>query len=144
MQLSHRLEPFAASLQNADAWLADLMEELSIQDPRQTVRVLRATLHTLRDRLAPPQAANLAAQLPLLIQALFYEGFKPESMPERYDLEGFLNQVDRQLQPVDPDPRTAVVAVLGLLQRHVGGGILESIVGGLPADLRTFWHQALS
>ena len=48
---------------------------------------MRATLHALRDRLTVEEAAQFAAQLPMLIRGFYYEGWNPTDKPVRYGIE---------------------------------------------------------
>jgi uncharacterized protein (DUF2267 family) len=61
---------FDETVQLSNVWLNELMDELDWDDKKRAYRVLRATLHALRDRLTPHEAAHLGAQLPMLIRSL--------------------------------------------------------------------------
>lgn len=74
---------FEHATEKAGIWLKDMMHELGTDDPRLAYHALSAALHALRDRLGVNEAAQLAAQLPLLVRGLFYEGWHPASTPVR-------------------------------------------------------------
>jgi hypothetical protein len=74
----------------AQQWLATVAEQLGIEDQQQAYGVLRAWLHTVRDRLEVNSAADSAARLPLLLRGLFYDGWMPIRVPMKYDTEQFL------------------------------------------------------
>jgi uncharacterized protein (DUF2267 family) len=57
---------------STNTWLKQLGE-----DRGDAYRVLRAVLHTLRDRLTVDEAAQFAAQLPELVRGVFYDSAKP-------------------------------------------------------------------
>lgn len=140
VSISAMTSPHAASMQKTDEWLKDLARELGIDDPIRVNRALRATLHTLRDRLTPVEAAHLAAQLPILIRGLFYEGWNPARSPHRMDRAEFLRRIMDQMQPPDYEPEAAARAVFQVLQRHVTGGEIEDIRRMLPRDLDDLWE----
>ena len=50
---------------------------------QQSYAALRAVLHALRDRLPVQESADLAAQLPVLIRGIYYEGWDPARVPWR-------------------------------------------------------------
>jgi uncharacterized protein (DUF2267 family) len=72
------------------------MGMLGTQDRHKAYIVLRATLHALRGRLTIEEAAQLAAQLPILICGFYYEGRDPTGKPVRdRHKEQFLAQSGR-------------------------------------------------
>jgi uncharacterized protein (DUF2267 family) len=56
------------SIHKTNAWLADVASSFDTDDRRFAYRVVRAWLHTLRDRLGVDASAHLAAQLPELLR----------------------------------------------------------------------------
>ena len=61
------LEVFDKTVQTTNAWLKEIME-VTGPDRHRAYRVLAAVLHALRDRLTVDEAAQLGAQLPILIR----------------------------------------------------------------------------
>ena len=68
------LAVFDKTLQETNLWLKELMVRLGTDDREQAYTVLKATLHAVRDRLGPENAAHLGAQLPILLRGVYYEG----------------------------------------------------------------------
>jgi uncharacterized protein DUF2267 len=78
--MSHTgLPAFDKTIQESNTWLKLLMEHLGTNDREYTYRVMKATLHALRDRIGPETAVHLAAQLPMLIRGMYFEGWHPAS-----------------------------------------------------------------
>ena len=89
-----RLDILDRSVEKTHVWLNDLAEELGTDDPRYAYRVLRAFLHAVRDHLSVDEAAQLAAQLPIFVRGVFYEGWDPSGTPERArDVDSFLRRI---------------------------------------------------
>jgi uncharacterized protein (DUF2267 family) len=93
-------------------------------------------LHALRDRLTVEEAAELAAQLPMLIRGLYYEAWDPSKVPVKMDREEFLGRVR---QDFNYDVKGGVVplveTVLHALRRHISDGEWEDVRSSLPRDL---------
>jgi uncharacterized protein (DUF2267 family) len=102
---------------------------------------LRATLHTLRDRLTVEEVAQLGAQLPMLIRGFYYEGWDPTGKPEKIrQREQFLAQIGKQLRGDDSvDPEQVARAVFTVLAKRVSEGEIEDVKQVLPAEIRDLW-----
>ena len=98
---------------------------------------LRAVLHALRDRLTVDESAQLAAQLPLLIRGMFYEGWDPSRVPVKMDKEQFLRSVRHEFpHETDGGTERLVSSVLQALRHHVSKGEWEDVRSSLSRDLR--------
>ena len=62
-----RLDVFDKTVQTTDAWLKEIME-VTGPDRRRAYRALAAELHALRGRLTVDEAAQLGAELPILVR----------------------------------------------------------------------------
>ena len=137
-----RPQIFAKTLQTTDIWLNELCDELG-PDRAFAWKVLSTVLHKLRDRMPLALAAHLGAQLPLLVRGAFYDQFEPAKLPMDCGYEEFVSEVDEWLADTRPvDPRDAIVAVFGLLSRHLSPGLVEKVRHGLPRELRRLWYRA--
>lgn len=129
---------FEESTQKTRLWLEELAEELGRPgDQRYAMRVLRGFLHTLRDRLPVPETAHLAAQLPELLRGVFYEGWRPTTLPQRYhDLDTFLVRVAEQGQLAgETEAAYGAEAAGRVMRRHVGTGEMNKVRAVLPHDI---------
>jgi uncharacterized protein (DUF2267 family) len=126
------------SVEKAHLWLNDLAAELRTEDRRYAYRVLRAFLHALRDHLPVDEAAQLSAQLPILVRGIFYEGYVPSRAPERTrDLDSFLRRIaDEAMLAGETEASLAVEAASRTLQRHVSAGESEDVLHELPEHIR--------
>lgn len=130
-----------STVQKTNIWLREIMEELRTRDRHLAYAALRVTLHALRDRLTVNEAADLGAQLPMLIRGLYYEGWHPAGQPHRTDAADLLrsihDHVGRGLG--DPEPASIARAVFRVLELHVTAGELKDVKQCLPQELRELW-----
>ena len=133
-----RLDILDRSVEKAHVWLNDLAEELGTDDPRYAYRVLRAFLHAVRDHLSVDEAAQLAAQLPIFVRGVFYEGWDPSRTPERArDVDSFLRRIAGEaLLAGETEASLAATAATRVLSRHISTGEIESVLHMLPENLR--------
>jgi len=135
------VEIFNKTLLKTRGWLKDLMEELDWEEPHKAYLALRAVLHVLRDRLTVEEAAQLAAQLPMLIRGFYYEGWDPSGKPlkERHQ-EEFLSHVKSYFKNDEKiEPERVVRAVFKVLSKHISQGEIEDVKQTLPGKLRILW-----
>lgn len=132
---------FNETLQITHVWLNDIMKALGWDDRERTLRLLRATLHVLRDRLPVDEAVHLGAQLPMLLRGLYYEDWHPAGTPTRQRTrEAFLEPIAAAFSR-DPtmDPEAGARAVFTALAKHVSAGEVEDVRHMLPAEVRELW-----
>jgi uncharacterized protein (DUF2267 family) len=103
----------------------------------QSFAALRTVLHLLRDRLPIEESAQFAAQLPLLLRGVYYEGWDPTAVPIKLSREDFLFEVRRGF-PYDVEGGTerVVQVVLDALQRHVTEGEWADVKSSMPKTMR--------
>jgi uncharacterized protein (DUF2267 family) len=130
-----------AGVHTANVWLKELAQELKWDDRERVYHGLRSVLHALRNRLTVDEAADLGAQLPLLIRGLYYEGWDPSSTPvkERHK-EAFLHHIAADFRG-DPEvyPEAVAWAVFKVLERHVSTGEIRDVLHVLPREIRSLW-----
>jgi len=128
---------FGHAVETADIWIRDMMRELGTNDPRQAYHALTAALHTVRDRLRVDEAAQLAAQLPLLLRGLFFEGWHPASTPVHVrrpeDVIALFEKKSGDGHGIDAE--RALAATFEVLRRHVSRGALDALAHVLPRTL---------
>ncbi len=138
------LSVFQNTLQKSEAWLHDIMNLLNWDDQQHAYKALRAVLHVLRDRLPVEEATDLAAQLPMLIRGLYYEGWNPSAKPKRLKtVDAFVANVNTHLNAggfgADADAEEITRAVLKVIADHVTQGEIDDVMGSLPEPLRQLW-----
>ncbi len=136
--------PFDETYQKSTAWLNAVAAALGIPDKRRAYQALRGTLHALRDRLAVDESAQLAAQLPMLVRGLYFEGWRPvhTALKERTEAE-FLEHVRVDVPDMTlEEAAIAASAVFAVLAAHVSAGEIHDVREALPAEVRRLWPVA--
>ena len=132
------LTVFDETLQKTNIWLADILQEMGWQGRQRAYHALRAVLHTLRDRLPPNEAVQFAAELPLLVRGIYYEGWHLGGKPLRdHTKDEFLTHVATQCQG-EPytNPEHVTRGVLRVLRKHISRGEFEDVRQCLPGQIR--------
>lgn len=138
------LEVFDTTLQKTNRWLNDAMRLLDTKDKHTAYLAFRSTLHALRDRMTVEEVAQFAAQLPMLMRGLYYEGWDPTGKPLKLRTrEEFLARIAQELRgPGDGmDPEPLARAVFVVLGEHLTGGEIEDLKASLPAEIRELWPR---
>ncbi len=146
MQLRSRMmteqHAFDSHLASARQWLHELMVvlELEADEAGQGLRALRSGLHAIRDRLPAAEVVDLAAQLPLLIRGIYYDGWKLTNDPGRIrNRAELIESVERELADKRLSPANVLSAVIELLTRHVSPGEIDDVVSTLPRSIAALW-----
>ncbi|MBP0482099.1 DUF2267 domain-containing protein [Sagittula salina] len=122
-------------------WLNLLCDDLDWQERGRAYLLLTEVLHALRDYLGVDEAADLAAQLPLILRGIYYTGWNPSKTPEKpRSKEAFLSRVAAPFSkaPLE-DPERAVAAVFDLLRRKVSMGEIDQVAGAMRGPLQALW-----
>ena len=88
MSTATKVSALDHATQSAHTWVCDVAREFDTEDREFAYRVLRAWLHTLRDRLTVQASAHFAAQLPDLIRGIFYAGWNPSGCSQEVRRRG--------------------------------------------------------
>ncbi|MCZ0962528.1 DUF2267 domain-containing protein [Paracoccus benzoatiresistens] len=121
-------------------WLNELCADLGWEKPRANL-LLSETLHAVRDFLTVDEAADLAAQLPVLVRGVFFEGWDPSRTPVKpRNKADLLARVEARFQrePLE-DSERAVAAVFDLLRRHISWGELEQVKHAMRKSIQELW-----
>ena len=137
------LETLEHTLQLTHEWINELDLRLGWNNKARAFRLLKSVLHALRDCLIVEEAADFAAQLPMLLRGAYYEQWRPAAVPVKHRKKAdFVAHVVASFKP-DPleHPTQAVMAVFELLNKKISTGEVDDIRLALPEDLRTIWPE---
>jgi uncharacterized protein (DUF2267 family) len=136
------LPVFDTTVQETNLWLKAIMESLHTDDRHLAYIALRATLHALRDRIGPENAVHLAAQLPMVVRGLYYEGWRlAASQSKERTRADFLEHVRSELPRGSAiDPNVAVRAVFAVMWEKLDLGEVGKVIDRLPPELKELWR----
>ena len=124
-------------------WVRDLARLLDWSEEQRAFRMLRVTLQALRDWLDVNEAAQLGAQLPILLRGLYYEGWHPARTPTKErSREAFVARIEAAFS-TEPlaNPEEAICSVFRLINNHVSAGEVHDVRMRLPKQLRDLWPE---
>ncbi|MFZ3179235.1 MAG: DUF2267 domain-containing protein [Methylocystis silviterrae] len=135
------LSTFDETVQLSNQWLNELMPAVDWEDKHRAYRLLRATLHALRDRLTAHEAAQFGAQLPMLIRGFYYDGWHmTDRAPAERTKSAFLGHVEAAFkQDPNADTEALVREVFKLLTHKLSPGQISDVKHVLPPEVRALW-----
>lgn len=135
------LEVIDHSVHLTHEWINELAERLDWSSKRSTLRLLRVTLHHIRDHLLVEELAQMSAQLPVMIRGFLFEGWVPKQTPIKERSAGdFVGFVTHQMgDTAEYRGRDDIICVFDLLNARLSRGEVEDIRGNLPEAVRDVW-----
>jgi len=132
---------FQNTFRKTEEWIDEIMNLLDWADQKRAYKALREVLHTLRDQLTVEEATDLAAQLPMLVKGIYFDGWNPTGKPNRMrSSEEFVAAVNKHFPDPETseyiDPEDITRAVLKVISSHVSTGEIRDIVACLPEKVR--------
>ncbi len=137
------LTVFDDTIHATNTWLHEIGSRMVWDDRRKAYRLLRTSLHAIRDRLPPTAAAHLAAQLPLLMRGVFYEGWRPSEVPKKTRTrDEFLSGIrDAFSDDPDFDAEAAFREMVAVMKLHVSAGEMEALRRAMPDPIKALWED---
>ena len=120
-----------------DEFLTEVRNLAELGDNEEAEKAARATLETLRERLAGNEPSNLAAQLPPEI-ASYVEGTGGQ---DRFGVDEFYSRVAQREGVSQDEAARHARAVATALQTAVTGGELDDVRSQLGNDYKVLFGQ---
>lgn len=131
--------------QEGKAFLRELAANLGHPDDEQTtVRVLRAVLHTFRDRITISESLDVLAQLPTFLKAIYVEQWKYRETPLKIrTLEEFKDAVkaeqarlgEQEFQWKEPTEEIIKTTFLSL-KKYLTEGEARDVLSQMPKEIQ--------
>jgi len=119
-------------------WINQLCDDLGWEEKGRAWLLLREVLQAVRDFLGVDEAADLAAQLPVLIRGVYYDGWVPARTPVHpHGKDAFMARIESAFakEPL-ADPERAVSAAIALLRSKVSPGEFQQVAHAMQKPLR--------
>jgi uncharacterized protein (DUF2267 family) len=133
--------------QEARKFVKEVASELGdAESIDQADRIMTSVLHTLRDLLTPEESLHLISQLPMMLKAIYVNGWRLHTKNRIRSIDEFIECLMLK------NPRTApqdfgndekaierTKAVFKVLRNHIAIGEVKDIVSQLPSELTELW-----
>ncbi len=136
---------FIKYAQEAQRFVEMLAQDLGCpNDHDKARRVLKAVLHTVRDRILISESFQLMAQLPTILKGIFVEDWKYSEKPLKFHTTDSLWEAllasEHLAEPDDfPNKEYAIFAVNTVfknLGHFVSAGELQDVIAQLPTAIK--------
>lgn len=127
-----------------------LAEDLEL--PRDNAaRIIRSTLHALRNHLSLEENFQVMSQFPMIFKSVYVEGWKPSVKFERlHHMHDFLDEIRKQDGSSaaydlgnDENAKRAVRGVFRTLSYFISKGEMEDIIAVMPLEIKIFIRNAV-
>ena len=140
-----KITMFDVTLQKTHEWINDVASELEISSKVEAFRALRAVLKALRDQLGTDEAVQLAAQLPVLLRGVYYEGWIPNN-GAHVRTEG--DFVDLMIQHHGARPHKSPIemaeAVVKVAKKHISESEVDHVLQRLSTNVRRLFRDTIA
>ena len=136
---------FEEYAQEGKAFLRELAANLGHPEEEQTTaRILRAVLHTFRDRITISESLDVLAQLPMFLKGIYVEQWKYRETPLKLrSLEEFKDAVkaeqaqlgEQEFQWKEPTEEIIKTTFLSL-KKYLTEGQAQHVLGQMPKEIQ--------
>ncbi len=136
---------FNKYVHEGEAFIREVAQETNTPwDMIRAFRQMRAVLHALRSRLTPEHSLQMIAQLPMMIKAVYVDGWKISTDVKNIrHLGDFIELVREEGGSglsgdlvTDYEVKKVIESVFNVLKKHVSEGEIKDIIATLPIELR--------
>ena len=129
------------TVQQLQEWLREISITAGLADETEALSVLRCVLHQLRDRLTIDESVQFAAQLPMIVRGIYFEGWQPRRVPDKAvkTRQEFLDALAVRMLPRRLPPEPMAQCVFAILAHHLDPGEISDVIGQLPEDIKGLW-----
>lgn len=139
--MTRTIHVFERTVHEAHDWINELAGRLGWSSERDALRLLRTVMCKIRDHLPVNEMAQFAAQLPLILRGMYYEGWQPKKTPvHERDAADFIKDIEAEVGDVlDYRGALDIKAVFDVINARISRGEVEDVRANLPQALRELW-----
>jgi uncharacterized protein (DUF2267 family) len=143
---------FEKYAQDGNLFIKNLAQELGHPDELgRTGILLRAVLHTLRDRITISQSLHVLSQLPMFMKAIYVDNWKYQEKPEKYtSLEDFISAVEAYQKKYGEQEfswNKSTEALVKIVFKEMGSfishGEFKNVVAQMPKELEQLFTESI-
>lgn len=99
-QLLRQKLPFEKQVIQSYRWIHATALQLDVtNEPQLAYNALRGVLVALRDRMPLAEVFQLAAQMPVHIRGIYFEGYNPVDKPQKFHSSELLHRIEQGMGP---------------------------------------------
>lgn len=140
LQSAH-FEKFA---EDGNRFIREVANELGTSNIQKALRITKAVLHAIRDRLQPDSAVEFAQGLPMMLKAIYFDQYDISGTPviirSQQGFIDFIREKDAFASEMDfQDPQDAIIAlqiVFSVLENHMDYYQVRQIKKQLPKEIQ--------
>ncbi len=138
--------------QEGNLFVKNLAQKLGHPDEiGRTGIVLRAVLHTLRERITIGESLNMISQLPMFLKAIYVDNWKyrekPVGIRSREDftaeVEKYQSQYGEQEFNWEKSTEDILKIVFSELATYISEGEFEDIIAQMPEQLKELFRETV-
>ena len=139
--MTRTIHVFDRTVHEAHDWINELTGRLGWSSERDALRLLRTVMCKIRDHLPVNEMAQFAAQLPLILRGMYYEGWQPKKTPvHERDAADFIKDIETEVGDVlDYRGPLDIKAVFDVINARISRGEVEDVRANLPGALSEMW-----
>jgi uncharacterized protein (DUF2267 family) len=148
------MRKFDKYAQEGNEFLHELATELGHpEELDKTMIILKATLHTLRDRITIAESFDLMSQLPLVLKGIYVDHWKYSDRPEDFDtFDQFKDKIKKEQKLhgetefnwSEPTEKIVNTVIRTLTNKYLSEGQLNHVLNNMPKDIAQNLKEAVT
>ena len=144
-RLSTNITSFDRAVQTTILWLNDIEEEMDARNEKdRAYRATKAVLHAIRDRLPYETLFHFAANLPMIMKGMLFDGYEPKNKPIRVrSVEDFFDVIQENYDAQNREMINAdfaLQAVVNVFFRRMGPE-MHKVAANMPEKIAPLFEE---